>query len=101
MAEEEDEGTNIAAFMSAFIGAGFANPAGTKARLKAERRAGLTPKQRQRMSEPKKQVNFRASQETRARLARLAAHLDVSTTAVLLMAIEKLAASTPGFEDKS
>ena len=96
---EFDEGENIAAFLGAFKGT-FANPANTQARLKAERRAGQTPRQREQRSAPKKQVNFRANEQTRDRIRRLGQQLGVSTTAVLVLAINKLAEATPGFQSE-
>ena len=53
----------------------FAAIENTAKRLKAERRTGLTPKQRQRRGPPKTQTNFRATQQTRTLLAALSAYL--------------------------
>lgn len=64
-------------------------------RLSAERRAGFTPKQRQRMAVPKKIVNFRATEETRALIKRLEKHFGEGQTSIMLRAIEHLAASLP------
>jgi hypothetical protein len=73
--------------------AGFAAPEQTQARLKAERRAGLTPKQRAKKSVPKKQINFRATAKTKELIDALAAHLDKSVTDVIALAVESLAQS--------
>jgi hypothetical protein len=53
----------------------FAAPENAAKRIKAERRANLTPKQRRRRGPPKKQTNFRATEQTRTLLAALSAHL--------------------------
>ena len=50
----------------------YANREDRDKRLRSERRAGLTAKQRERMGVPKKLVNFRASEETRALLKKMA-----------------------------
>ena len=83
----------------------FAAIENTAKRLKAERRTGLTPKQRQRRGPPKKQTNFRATEQTRALLAALSAHLtkaegrDVGQGDVIERALPLLARSLPGFKE--
>jgi predicted DNA-binding protein len=77
------------------------NRAGTDKRLKAERIASMTVKQRQARAArkpPKKQVNFRATEETRQLINALAKHLDKSVTDVIEMAVETLAKSLPDFQ---
>lgn len=85
---DADEGSSfIAAFKDQ-----FGSKARTTARAQAERRAGLTPKQRARSKgPPKKQKNFRASEKTLAQLKALVAHTDTSDTDVIEMAIDALA----------
>ena len=94
MAEAEDEGMD---FVSMFAGE-FKNRDGVDARLRAEKIAGLTQKQRaSRIKKtPKKQINFRASVETIALMDALAKHLEVGTTDVIVMAIEELAKAKLG-----
>jgi hypothetical protein len=82
-------------------GKGYANRDDRENRLRSERRAGLTPKQRQRLgAPPKKIVNFRASEETRADLKALTKHFGEDQTAVILRAIEQLVASVPGIKER-
>jgi len=86
----DDEGTDfVAAMKRQFRQA----PAGssTKERLKAERRAGRTPKQRVRRAKKPHAVNFRASDETFALVVGLMAKLEADKTAVLERAIAHLA----------
>jgi hypothetical protein len=91
----DDEGM---AFADVFRGM-FAPAEHTQARLKAERRAGLTPKQRANRSVAKdKQINFRATSETKALVKALGEHLGKRPSDVLLQALETLAQSLPGFE---
>jgi hypothetical protein len=96
MADSDDEGASYAEFIGVFTRETFAKPEHTRARLKAERRAGLSPKQRAKRGEPKKQVNFRADDATRALIGRLSAHHKLDKTAILLLAIDKLAETTFG-----
>jgi hypothetical protein len=83
-----------------FIGAFnqvFASSEKTQERLKAERKAGQTAKQRSRKKPvPTKQINFRATAETKALLDKLAAHLDKSVTEVIALAVEALARAELG-----
>lgn len=87
----DDEGAD---FLSAFKGAfGRATPETKKhlgERLKAERRAGRTPKERSRggkgLARPV-QINFRASKETQATLKALADSLDCSIADVIEQAV--------------
>lgn len=83
----DDEGAD---FLSAFKGA-FGKSAGDakkhlETRLKAERRAGRTPKERSRggkgLSRPV-QINFRASKDTQALLKALADKLECSVADVI------------------
>jgi hypothetical protein len=96
MADSNDEGASVAEFMGMFTPETFAKPEHTRARLKAERRAGLSPKQRTKRGAPKKQVNFRADDATRALIGRLSAHRKLDKTAILLLAINTLAEATFG-----
>lgn len=97
---ENEEGMD---FVGAFRDK-FAAPENTTKRLKAERKANLTPKQRQRRGPPKKQVNFRATAQTRALLEALSAYLtkadghDVGQGDVIERALPLLAKSLPGFK---
>jgi hypothetical protein len=91
---EMEEGLDFEAQFRKHFGAdGFAAPERTQERLKAERRAGLTPKQRAKKSVPKKQINFRATAETKALIEKLAAHMDASVTDVIALAVATLAQS--------
>jgi hypothetical protein len=92
---ETEEGTD---FLSGFKGK-FGSIESTQQRLKAERRAGLTPKQRAKKAPPKKQVNFRATAETRALIKTMSAHLDTDDTDVITRAIHAFADSL-GLGDK-
>jgi hypothetical protein len=79
-----DEGSN---FLSAFKDR-FGSKERTTARAKAERRAGMTPKQRARIKgPPKTQKNFRASAETIAQLKALVAHTGQNETDEIVAAI--------------
>lgn len=84
----EDEGADfVASFRTTF---------GTREHLerraKAERRAGMTKKQRERAKgPPKTQKNFRATAETVAQLKALVAKLGSSETDVIAVAIAALA----------
>lgn len=73
------------------LGRKFGDPVQTQERLKAERRAGLTPKQRGKKSKAKTQLNTRASDETHELIAKLIAHLTCTKTDVVERAIAKLA----------
>jgi hypothetical protein len=91
----DDEGM---AFADVFQGM-FAPAEHTQARLKAERRAGLTPKQRASRSVGKdKQINFRATSETKALVKALGEHLGKRPSDVILQALETLAQSLADFE---
>lgn len=86
----DDEGTD---FLSAFKGA-FGSSANTAARLKAERRAGRTPKERSRGGKGltrSVQINFRATTETQALLKSLADALDGSVADVIEKAVLAMA----------
>lgn len=97
---ENEEGMD---FLGAFRDR-FAAPENTAKRIIAERRANLTPKQRQRRGPPKKQINFRATDQTRELLAALSAHLtkaeghDVGQGDVIERALPLLAQSLPSFK---
>lgn len=88
--EDEDEGS----WTGVFAGK-FKSRAGTDARLVAERKAGLTPKQRaaarKDKTPKKKQVNFRASSDTLVRLEALKNLLKKDATGIIELAIEELA----------
>ena len=96
MADNDDEGASLAEFMGIFTRETFARPENTRARLKSERRAGLSQKQRAKRGKPKRQVNFRADDATRPLIGRLSAHHKLDKTAILLLAINKLAEATLG-----
>ena len=93
---ETEEGMDFLADLKG----GFGLIERTRARLKAERRAGLTPKQRAKKGPPKKQVNFRATAETRALIKAMSAHLDTDDTDVITRAIHALAGALPNFRAK-
>jgi hypothetical protein len=89
---DEDEGMDD--FEKQFATKFGTNKAATDERLTAERRAGLTAKQRaarRAKPPPKRQKNFRASPETLAQLEALTARLDMSDTDIITMAIDRLA----------
>jgi hypothetical protein len=77
----------------------FGNPTHTQVRWKAERQAGLTPKQRakRRGRKPirKTQMNFRVPVETKAQLEALSKALGISMTDVFTQAIEAFAKAAP------
>jgi hypothetical protein len=90
MAETEEGMDFLGAFKER-----FASRENTQARVKAERRAGMTPKQRERIKgPPKQQVNFRATAETKALIEKVAERLDKSITDVIELAVRDLAAKT-------
>jgi len=90
MAETEEGMDFLGAFKER-----FAARENTQARVKAERRAGMTPKQRERMKgPPKQQINFRATAETKALIEKMAERLDKSITDVIELAVRDLAAKT-------
>jgi hypothetical protein len=78
----------------------YANREDRDKRLRSERRASQTAKQRERITIPKKLVNFRASEETRTLLKKMAEHFGQDQTAVILRAIDQLAASVPGLQER-
>ena len=101
--DDEIEGTDFEAIFGRIAkttGKTYANREDRDKRLRSERRAGLTAKQRERMAVPKKLVNFRASEETRTLLKKLAQHFGEDQTAVILRSIDQLAASVPGLQER-
>jgi hypothetical protein len=101
--DDEIEGLDFEAIfgqVSKSSGKAYANREDRDKRLRSERKAGLTAKQRERLTVPKKLVNFRASEETRALLKKLAQHFGADQTAVILRAIDQLAASVPGLQER-
>jgi hypothetical protein len=95
----DEEGIN---FIDGFKAA-FGNPVRTRARWKAERRAGLTPKQRAKLRGrvSKTQMNFRVPSETKAQLEALSKSLGLSMTDVLVQAVAafaKVASHSPASE---
>lgn len=89
--KNDDEGTDfLVAFQST-----FAAPERTQERLKAERRAGLTPKQRAARKPTMRtaQINFRASKELKALSETLAQHLDISIADLMEKALQDMAKS--------
>jgi hypothetical protein len=93
---EHEEGMD---FVDIFKGR-YSSREGTDKRLKAERIAGMSAKQRGARKPAKVQVNFRATAETKALLEGLAGHLDKSVTDVVELAVAELAKSIPGFRGK-
>lgn len=92
MADQIEEGTS---FETAFASA-FGSRTNVEARLKAERRAGLTPKQRsarKTVETRSVQVNMRATKATKALLDALADKLDCSAADVFEIALQALAKS--------
>jgi len=85
----DDEGMS---FETAFTGLFGANT-NVEARLKAERRAGLTPKQRARKATRTVQVNVRATPALKALLDAIADKLDCSAADVFEKAIQDYAKS--------
>ena len=68
----------------------------TQNRLTAERRAARTPKQREHLNEPRKMVNFRATEATRALMQHLANHFTGGDrTALIHHALHELAKKAP------
>jgi hypothetical protein len=105
MAELDDdvEGADFEAIFGRIAkttGKTYANREDRNKRLRSERRAGLSANQRERLTVPKKLVNFRASEETRALLKKLAQHFGEDQTAVILRSIDQLAASVPGLQER-
>ena len=78
----------------------YANREDRDKRLRSERKAGRTAKQRERMTVPKKLVNFRASEGTRALLKKLAQHFGEDQTSIILRSKDQLAASVPGLQER-
>jgi hypothetical protein len=90
----EEEGMDFARLFRDQVGnSTFGKDAArTEVRLAAERKAGLTAKQRAaRKKPPKKQNNFRASPDTLAQLNALMRHLKTTKTGVIATAIAMLA----------
>jgi hypothetical protein len=82
-------------FEKEFLGQ-FGNRERTRQRLKAERVAGMTHKQRVSRKIPKTQINFRATATTKTSIDALAARLNMSQTDVIELAIAELAKSRLG-----
>ena len=101
--DDEIEGTDFEAIFGRIAkttGKTYANREDRDKRLRSERKAGRTAKQRERMTVPKKLVNFRASEETRALLKKLAQHFGEDQTSIILRSIDQLAASIPGLQER-
>jgi hypothetical protein len=90
---ENDEGADFEAlFMQHKPTQPLLSPERTQNRLTSERRAARTPKQR----EPRKMVNFRATEATRALIQHLASHFTGGDrTALMHYALEELAKKAP------
>ena len=58
-------------------------------RLKAEKRANMTPAQRRRRAPPKVQINFRATLTQRAEIDALAKLLNCSVTDAIALAVNE------------
>jgi len=101
--DDEIEGTDFEAIFGRIAkttGKAYANREDRDKRLRSERKAGRTAKQRERMTVPKKLVNFRASEETRALLKKLAQHFGEDQTSIILRSKDQLAASVPGLQER-
>ena len=105
MGDKEEDMDFVGAFQDIFK---FASPDNATKRLKSERKANLTARQRQqhrRRNPPKKQVNFRATAQTRALLDALSEYLttterrDVGQGEVVERALPLLAKSLAGFKE--
>jgi hypothetical protein len=94
---ENDEGADFEAlFMQHKSAQPLLSPARTQSRLTAERRAARTPKQREHLNEPRKMVNFRATEATRALIQHLASHFTGGDrTALMHHALHELAKKAP------
>jgi hypothetical protein len=79
-------------FVHAF-GQVFGNLSATRSRLKAERRAGMTSKQRARRAKKTATVNFRCSDAQRKVVEALASKLNTNFTGVMERAVALLATS--------
>lgn len=75
------------------------NRENTEARMKSERVAAMTAKQRAARPKkpPKKQMNIRVSEETRSLIYALAEHMNSSVTDAVEKAIQALAETLPDF----
>jgi hypothetical protein len=95
---EEDDG-----WADEFLGTYAKSRSGLEARMKAERRAGRTAKQRERARKavPKKQLNIRATPETKARIDRLCGQLEKSQTEIIELAVAELDARHRGKETRT
>ena len=93
---EIEEGTDFEIIFARKFGQNRAN---TEARMKSERIAAMTAKQRAARPKkpPKKQMNIRVSEETRALIYALAQHLNSSVTDTVETAIKALAETLPDF----
>ena len=89
---EDDEGSSLKVFAKMY-GVDSAN---TEARLKSERRAARTPKQRSRVALRTAKLNFRVEPQHKALLKALAKAMDVSATDVVIKALEELARQQNG-----
>ena len=76
-------------FVQAF-GQVYGDVANTRQRLKAERRAGMSSKQRAKRAKKTATVNFRCSDSTRKQVEALAAKLDCNFTEVMERAVALL-----------
>jgi hypothetical protein len=90
MSDADDEGLDFAAAMRQHF-AGEPQAAITEARLRAERRAGMTSKQRAKRAKKTSSLNFRCSEEVRALAKAMAARLDCDLTDVMERAVIQLA----------
>jgi hypothetical protein len=87
----DDEGMDIeATFLKAFA-PGTSARSNTEARLKAERRAGMTSRQRAKRAKKTESLNCRCSVEIRTVAEALAAKLDCGISDMLVKAVEVLA----------
>jgi hypothetical protein len=90
MTEAKEEGADFVGAMRKHL-AQDPQSISTKERLKAERRAGRTPKQRVKRAKKPHALNFRASDETFALVVALMGKLGADKTTVLEHAIAALA----------
>jgi hypothetical protein len=90
MMENPEEGSDFAAAMRRHL-TPPKETGNTKERLKAERRAGRTPKQRAKRAKKPHAVNFRTGNETFAQIVGLMAKLGADKTTVMELAVAALA----------
>ena len=93
MVDADDEGFDFAAAMQAQFTQTGPLASSTEARLKAERRAGMTPKQRAKRAKKPASLNFRTTDEIKAMVEAMVKKFGTDKTDVLERAVLKLAKS--------